>query len=203
MINNYEYEQDLINQGYKYICGIDEAGRGPLVGPVVACAVILPLNYQLEGLTDSKKLSKKKREAFYEIIIKDAISYGVSIISNRVIDEVNILEATKLAMVEAISKLSVKPDYILVDAVKLDIINSKSIIKGDQLSLSIAAASVIAKVARDKIMLDLHHQYPQYGYDTNQGYPTKSHLDKIEQFGVTKHYRRSYKPVQRIIDKTS
>ena len=163
--DNYRYERKLIEQGVKLIAGVDEVGRGPLVGPVVAAACILPLNYHLEGLTDSKKLSEKKRNEYFEIIKKDAISYGIGIIDAKIIDEVNIYEASKLAMIDAINNLSVKPQHLLIDAMKLDIdINQTSIIKGDFLSESIAAASVIAKVTRDEMMYELDKKYPMYGF---------------------------------------
>ena len=151
--DNLKYEKELYNDGYTLIAGVDEVGRGPLVGPVVAAAVILPKNYKLEGLTDSKKLSEAKRNYFDEIIKRDAISYGIGVIDNNIIDEVNIYEATKLAMKQAISNLKIKPDYVLTDAMKLDIdIDFKPLIKGDLRSLSISAASVIAKVYRDNLM---------------------------------------------------
>ena len=153
-INLLEYENNLYDNGIKYIAGVDEVGRGPLVGPVVAAAVILPKGYRLEGLTDSKKLSEKKRDEFYKIIMKDAVAVGVGVVSAKVIDEVNIYEATKIAMKEAISKLAVKPEHVLIDAMPLNLdVPTTSIIKGDQKSESIAAASVIAKVTRDSMNL--------------------------------------------------
>ena len=159
--DNLKYEKELYNKGYSLIAGVDEVGRGPLVGPVVAAAVILPKNYKLEGLTDSKKLSEAKRNYFDEIIKRDAISYGIGVIDNNIIDEVNIYEATKLAMKQAISNLKIKPDYVLTDAMKLDIdIDFKPLIKGDLRSLSISAASVIAKVYRDNLMYLLDKKYP-------------------------------------------
>ena len=159
----YNYERDLIKQGITLIAGVDEVGRGPLVGPVVTAAVILPVNYKLEGLTDSKKLTEKKRDKFYDIIMHDAISVGIGMMDAKVIDEVNIYEATKLAMKEAINNLDIKPEHVLIDAMPLDIsIPTTSIIKGDAKSLSIAAASVIAKVTRDRMMYELDKQYPMY-----------------------------------------
>ena len=164
-IDLLKYEKELYSQGIKFIAGVDEVGRGPLYGPVVAAAVILPKNYRLKGLNDSKKLSEKKRDEFYKIINKDAISIGIGIINEDKIDEVNIYEATKLAMNEAISKLKVKPEHILIDAMPLDIeIPTTSIIKGDAKSESIAAASVIAKVTRDSMMYELDKKYPMYGF---------------------------------------
>ena len=150
---NYKYEKELIDAGIKYICGVDEVGRGPLVGPVVAAAVILPINFKLDGLTDSKKLSEKKRNEYDKLIKENALAYAIGEISNEVIDEVNIYEATKMAMIMAINKLNIKPEHVLIDAMHLDIdIPTTSIIKGDLKSLSISAASVIAKVYRDSIM---------------------------------------------------
>ena len=193
----YVFEKELIKDGITLIGGIDEVGRGPLVGPVVACCVILPLNYKLEGLTDSKKLSEKKREYFYNILIQDAISYGIGIIDEKKIDEVNIYEATKLAMIEAIQKCQIKPEHILIDAMKLDIsIPSTSIIKGDSKSLSIAAASVIAKVTRDRMLIELDKKYPMYDFKNNKGYPTKKHLKTIEKYGIIKEHRKTYGPVK-------
>ncbi len=196
----YEYENNLINEGVKLIGGIDEVGRGPLVGPVVAACVILPLNYQLEGLTDSKKLTPKKREKFYEIIKKDAISIGVGIISEKVIDEVNIYEATKLAMIDAIKNCDIKPEHVLIDAMKLDIdIPSTSIIKGDAKSLSIAAASVVAKVIRDHMLDELDEKYPMYDFKNNKGYPTKKHVKAIYQYGIIDEHRKTFSPVKEYI----
>ncbi|MBE6158973.1 MAG: ribonuclease HII [Firmicutes bacterium] len=194
--DNYRYERKLNSEGYKLIGGVDEVGRGPLVGPVVAACVILPVGYKLEGLTDSKKLSEKKREEFYDIIMRDAIAVGVGEISAKVIDEVNIYEASKLAMLEAIKSLKVKPDYLLIDAMKLDIdIKQTSIIKGDFLSQSIAAASVIAKVTRDRMMVELDKKYPEYEFAKHKGYPTKRHVELIEKYGVLENYRFTYRPV--------
>lgn len=198
----YIYEKELILNGVKLIGGIDEVGRGPLVGPVVAACVILPLNYELKGLTDSKKLSEKKREEFYEILIKDAISYGVGIISEKEIDEINIYEATKKAMKEAINNCNIKPEHVLIDAMKLDLdIPSTSIIKGDAKSLSIAAASVIAKVVRDRMLVLLDKKYPMYDFKNNKGYPTKKHLEAINEYGIIDEHRRSYGPVREYLER--
>ncbi len=198
----YIYERELINKGIKLICGVDEVGRGPLVGPVVTAAVILPVDYKLEGLTDSKKLSEKKRDLFYDIIMRDAISIGIGIKDEKVIDDVNIYEATKLAMVEAINNLSIKPEHVLIDAMPLDIsIPNTSIIKGDAKSLSIAAASVIAKVTRDRMMYELDKKYPMYNYKKNKGYPTKEHLEAINKYGIIKEYRKTYGPVKDYLEK--
>lgn len=195
-----EYEKELYKKGLNFIAGIDEVGRGPLCGPVVACACILPINYQLDGLNDSKKISEKKREELYEILIKDALSYGIGIISPKRIDEINILEATKEAMKEAVNNLDIKPEYLLIDAVKLDIdINSTSIIKGDAKSASIAAASIIAKVTRDRMMIELSEMYPEYGFEKHKGYGTKAHTEAVKKFGVKDFYRFTFAPISDLI----
>lgn len=199
-----KYEKELYEKNISLIAGVDEVGRGPLVGPVVAAAVILPKNYELLGLTDSKKLSEKKRNAFYEILQTDAIAIGVGVISAKIIDEVNIYEASKLAMKEALSNLKIKPEYVLIDAMPLDLdVDSTSIIHGDALSLSIAAASVIAKVTRDKMMYDLDKIHPEYGFAKHKGYPTKQHLQAIKKYGVLDNYRFSYKPVKNVVEEKS
>lgn len=194
--DNHRYEKKYYQKGYTLIAGVDEVGRGPLVGPVVAAAVILPKDYVLEGLTDSKKLSEKKRDKYYEIIKKDALSIGIGIISNDKIDEINIYEATKLAMKEAINNLNIKPEIVLTDAMKLDIQNIEPIIKGDLKSITIAAASVIAKVTRDKMMYELDEKYPAYNFKNNKGYPTKDHLKALEEYGILKEHRKTYSPVK-------
>jgi ribonuclease HII len=202
MIDNYKYERELNQKRIELIAGVDEVGRGPLIGPVVAAAVILPKDYKLDGLTDSKKLSEKKREEFYKIIEKDAIAIGIGIISEKRIDEINIYEATKEAMYMAINNLSIKPEHILIDAMKLDLdIPSTSIIKGDLLSISISAASVIAKVTRDHMLYELDKEYPMYDLKNNKGYGTKKHIEAIKQYGITKYHRLSYKPVSDYKDK--
>lgn len=202
IIDNYKYERELNNKGITLIAGVDEVGRGPLIGPVVAAAVILPENYKLDGLTDSKKLSEKKREQFFEIIKKEAIAIGIGIISEKRIDEINIYEATKEAMYEAINNLNPKPSYVLIDAMKLDLdVPSTSIIKGDLLSISISAASVIAKVTRDHMLYDLDKEYPMYDLKNNKGYGTKKHIEAIKKYGITKYHRLSYKPVSDYKDK--
>ncbi len=195
-----EYEKELYKKGLNFIAGIDEVGRGPLCGPVVECACILPINYQLDGLNDSKKISEKKREELYEILIKDALSYGIGIISPKRIDEINILEATKEAMKEAVNNLDIKPEHLLIDAVKLDIdINSTSIIKGDAKSASIAAASIIAKVTRDRMMIELSEMYPEYGFEKHKGYGTKAHIEAVKKFGVKDFYRFTFAPISDLI----
>lgn len=201
-IDLLKYEKELYKKGINLIAGVDEVGRGPLVGDVVAAAVILPKNYKLEGLTDSKKLSEKKRNLYYEIIKRDAIAIGIGKIDNKKIDEVNIYEASRLAMLEAIKNLKIKPEHLLVDAMPLCLdVPTTSIIHGDALSLSIAAASVIAKVTRDNDMYDLDKKYPEYDFKDHKGYPTKKHLENIQKYGVLENYRFTYKPVRDLINK--
>ena len=191
-----KYEKDLYNKGYEFIAGTDEVGRGPLVGPVVAAAVILPKNYELKGLTDSKKLSEKKRNEYFDIIMKDAISVGVGVVSEKIIDEINILEASRLAMNKALDDLKVKPDYILSDAMKLERdVEVLPIIHGDALSLSISAASVIAKVTRDRMMEELGKLYPEYEFETHKGYPTKKHIELVKKYGIIDRYRKTFRPI--------
>lgn len=203
--NLLKYEKELYKNHITLIAGVDEAGRGPLVGPVVASAVILPKNYVLEGLNDSKQLSEKKREYFYHILQEEAISIGVGIVSAKEIDELNILEASRKAMMLALEDLSVTPEYILTDAMSLNDIDipSRPIIHGDALSLSIAAASVIAKVTRDHIMYELDRKYPEYNYKKNKGYPTKEHLELIKKYGITNEYRMTFKPVKFVLEELS
>lgn len=199
MLNNREYEEKYSN--LNYICGVDEVGRGPLVGPVVASAVILPKNYFIEGLTDSKKLSKKKRDYLYKVIKKDALAIGIGMVDNKKIDEINILEASRLAMKKAINSLSIKPDVILTDAMRLDMgIPEEDIIKGDLKSITISAASVIAKVTRDKMMEELHEKYPMYNFIKNNGYPTKEHIEAIKKYGIIKEHRKSFRPIKDTIN---
>ncbi len=201
-INNLKYEKDAYKLGFNLVCGVDEAGRGPIAGPVVAAAIILPKNYKLDGLTDSKKLSEKKRKYYYDVLIKDAISYSIGIVGVDTIDKINILEATKLAMNNAIKELKIKPEYILIDAVDLNKNNSRSIIKGDLVSISVSAASILAKVTRDEIMYELDRLYPKYEFKNHKGYPTKKHLELINKYGVNNSYRKSYKPVMEVINKS-
>ena len=202
MVDLYKYEKELYDKGCKYIGGVDEVGRGPLIGSVVAACVILPFDFALEGLTDSKKLSEKKRDDFYKIIWDKAIAIGIGIVDEKVIDEVNIYEATKIAMKKAISDTDIKPDHVLIDAMPLDIdVPTTSIIKGDAKSISIAAASVIAKVTRDRMMYELDKIYPMYGLASNKGYGTKKHIEAIKKYGITKYHRLSFKPVSEYKDK--
>jgi len=199
----YKYENELFEQGINFIGGVDEVGRGPLVGPVVAACCVLPKNFKLEGLNDSKKLSEKKRDEFYEILLNNCLAYGVGIISPEKIDEVNIYEATKLAMIEAINQVREKLplEHVLIDAMPLDLdIPSTSIIKGDSKSISIAAASVIAKVTRDKMMYELNEKYPMYGFDKHKGYPTKKHIEAINKYGLIDGYRKTYGPVRDVLE---
>lgn len=197
-VNLYQYEEALWNEGKEYVAGVDEVGRGPLVGPVVTACVILPKDFSCPGLTDSKKLSEKKRNEFYDYIMEHALSVSVGMKDEKVIDEVNIYEATKLAMYEAIEKSKITPDHVLIDAMKLEnlTIPSTSIIKGDAKSITIAAASVIAKVARDRMMYELDKEHPEYDFRHNKGYPTKKHLEAIEKYGVLPCHRRSFGPVE-------
>lgn len=202
MVDLYKYEKELYDKGCKYIGGVDEVGRGPLIGSVVAACVILPFDFALEGLTDSKKLSEKKRDEFYKIIWDKAIAIGIGIVDEKVIDEVNIYEATKIAMKKAICDTDIKPDHVLIDAMPLDIdVPTTSIIKGDAKSISIAAASVIAKVTRDRMMYELDKIYPMYGLASNKGYGTKKHIEAIKKYGITKYHRLSFKPVSEYKDK--
>ena len=197
-----QYEKELYEQGLELIAGVDEVGRGPLFGPVVVAAVILPKNYALEGLNDSKKLTAKQRDKFYDIIMKDALSVSVSMMDNNIIDEVNIYEATKLAMYDAINKLDVKPEHVLIDAMKLEELNipSTSIIKGDAKSMFIAAASVIAKVTRDRMMIEIDCMYPLYGFKKHKGYPTKAHIEAVRKYGIIDGYRKTFEPIKSILN---
>lgn len=200
--DNYYFERKLRKTGVTLIAGVDEVGRGPLVGPVVAACVILPEHFSLEGLTDSKKLSEKKRDFYYDEIMRQAISVGIGIISEKKIDEVNIYEATKLAMKEAIDKCGAKPEHVLIDAMPLSVdIPTTSIIKGDFKSITISAASVIAKVTRDRMLDELDKKYPMYDFKDNKGYPTKKHLAAIEEYGIIPEHRKSYGPVRDYLEK--
>ena len=196
------YEKSLYARGIELIAGVDEVGRGPLAGPVVAASVILPKLCKITGLNDSKKIPKSKHEAIYNQVMKEAVAVGIGIKDNYVIDDVNIYEATKLAMIEAIEKLNPQPEHLLIDAMNLDLpIEQTSIIKGDANSLSIAAASIVAKVTRDKMMADYEQEFPGYAFAKNAGYGTKEHLSGIDKFGVTPIHRRSFEPIKSIIKK--
>lgn len=190
-----EFETELYNKGINFIAGIDEVGRGPLVGPVVTATVILPKDFYDERINDSKKLTEKKRELLYDVIMENAISVGIGISSEDVIDEINILNATKRAMLEAVNNLSVKPEHLLIDAVKLNTdIPQTSIIKGDAKSESIAAASIIAKVTRDRMMIELDKIHPEYDFKHNKGYGTKKHIEAIRKYGIIKEHRKTFAP---------
>ena len=191
------YEKELYAQGIDLIAGVDEVGRGPLAGPVVAAAVILPKACKILGLNDSKKIPKSKHKEIYEAVLQNAIAIGIGIKDNQVIDQVNIYEATKLAMMEAIGQLEPQPQHLLIDAMKLDLpIPQTSIIKGDANSLSIAAASIVAKVTRDQMMEEFDKEYPGYDFAQNAGYGTANHLAGLDQLGVTPIHRRSFEPVK-------
>ncbi|MBC1421583.1 ribonuclease HII [Listeria seeligeri] len=192
-----QYENDLYQQGYKCIAGVDEVGRGPLAGPVVAASVILPEDFSVVGINDSKQLSELKRETLFELIKQQAIAVGVGIIEHDVIDEVNIYEATKLAMRMALDELDPSPDFILIDAMPLKYTEAElSLIKGDTKSISIAAASIIAKVTRDRLMKDYDVAYPGYDFLHNMGYGTKNHLNGLNTNGVCPIHRLSFAPVK-------
>ena len=193
IIDKLYYEKMLLDKGYKYIAGVDEVGRGPLAGEVVTASVIMDLERIVEGIDDSKKLSEKKREKLYEDIINSAIAYSINKVSPKVIDEINILNATKMCMVESIKGLSIKPDIVLVDAVKLDIdIPTMPIIKGDALSYSIGSASILAKVYRDRLMVEYSKLYPQYMFEKHKGYGTKAHIDAIKEYGACPIHRATF-----------
>ena len=195
------YEKELYTQGIHLIAGVDEVGRGPLAGPVVAAAVILPENCKIPGLNDSKKIPKSKHHAIYQAVLDQALSIGIGVKDNRVIDQVNIYEATKLAMLEAIQELELQPQHLLIDAMKLELpVSQTSIIKGDANSLSIAAASIVAKVTRDQMMTAYDQEYPGYDFAQNAGYGTAKHLQGLEKQGVTPIHRRSFEPIKSITD---
>ena len=195
------YEKELYAQGIHLIAGVDEVGRGPLAGPVVAAAVILPENCKIPGLNDSKKIPKSKHQAIYQAVLDQALSVGIGVKDNHVIDQVNIYEATKLAMLEAIQELAPQPQHLLIDAMKLDLpISQTSIIKGDANSLSIAAASIVAKVTRDQMMTAYDQEYPGYDFAQNAGYGTTRHLEGLEKQGVTPIHRRSFEPIKSMTD---
>lgn len=193
-MDKLKYERELNAAGYKYVCGVDEVGRGPLAGPVVCAAVIMPADDLIEGIDDSKKLTAKKREQLSEIILQKAVAYAVCRVEPEKIDEINILEATRLGMKNAVESLSVKPDFVITDGnMLLDIaIPQKSIVGGDALSYSIGAASIIAKVYRDNLMVEYDKVYPEYAFASNKGYGTKVHIDGIKRAGLCAIHRRSF-----------
>ncbi len=191
------YEKECYVRGMELIAGVDEVGRGPLAGPVVAAAVILPKACKIPGLNDSKKIPKSKHKEIYEVVLQNAIAIGIGVKDNQVIDQVNIYEATKLAMMEAIGQLEPQPQHLLIDAMRLDLpISQTSIIKGDANSLSIAAASIVAKVTRDQMMEEFDKEYPGYDFAQNAGYGTAKHLAGLDKLGVTPIHRRSFEPVK-------
>lgn len=192
--NMWEIEDSLFDQGIGVICGVDEAGRGPLAGPVYAAAVILPRDLEIPGLTDSKKLSDKKRRELFPIIQEQAVAFGIGVASEKEIDEINILQATFLAMKRALEKLTVRPDLALIDGNReTDFgVPAKTVVKGDSLSASIAAASILAKVSRDDYMMELAQKYPQYGFDIHKGYGTKAHYQALREFGPSEVHRMTF-----------
>ncbi|HLQ84235.1 MAG TPA: ribonuclease HII [Pseudogracilibacillus sp.] len=205
LIHDFEklkkFDNQYKNNNIKLIAGIDEAGRGPLAGPVVAASVILPDDFKLLGLTDSKQINKIDRDMFFEYITKHALSYSVEVIDESIIDKINIYQATILAMKNSYKRLKIKPDFLLIDAVNIEVndIPYEPIIKGDTKSLSIAAASILAKVTRDRIMLNYHQKYPQYKFNKHMGYGTKEHLSAIEANGITPIHRKTFSPIKEIL----
>lgn len=203
MIDLYENEKRLWSLGYESIAGCDEAGRGPLFGPVVIASVILPHDFVLEGLNDSKKLSEKKRNYYYPLIMERALAVSVSVVEADEIDKINIYEASRQGMLRATNSLKVKPDYIITDAMPLDGFTNvphEAIIKGDAKSITIAAASVIAKVTRDRLMYEIDKMHPEYEFKKHKGYPTKKHIELIEKYGIINGYRSTYGPVKKYIE---
>lgn len=191
----WNYEHTCFEEGFSLVCGVDEAGRGPLAGPVCAAAVILPPDLEIEGLNDSKKLTEKRREALYDVIIEKAVAYGIAVATEQEIDEINILQATFLAMRRAVEQLSVAPDIALVDGNRepdFGEIPVKTIIKGDSKSANIAAASILAKVTRDRFMVEMDAQYPQYGFAVHKGYGTQKHYAALREHGACPIHRRTF-----------
>lgn len=194
---NLEYEEKFYEQGLFLVAGCDEAGRGPLAGPLCCAAVILPKGYCNPLINDSKKLTEKKREALYDVIINDALAYNIQIIDEETIDEINIYHASKLGMERALKALNIKPEAVLSDAMKLDIEQPYiPLVKGDAKSQNIAAASILAKVHRDRLMYELDKKYPHYDFAHNKGYGTKKHLEALDKYGITPVHRRTYEPVK-------
>lgn len=190
------YEKKLWNEGYTLVAGIDEAGRGPLAGPVVSACVIFRPTETIEGVYDSKALSESQREKLYDRIVEKAVAYGIGMTDNQTIDRINIYQATKLSMLHAVDKMPVKPDTVLIDAVRLELaVPVQAIIKGDQKSFTIAAASILAKVTRDRLMKKLHEEYPVYGWEKNKGYPTREHRDAIRANGFSPYHRRTFNAI--------
>lgn len=193
-VNMWEIENSIHSEGYEIICGVDEAGRGPLAGPVCAAAVILPMGLEIPGLTDSKKLTDKKRRELFPVIKEQAIAYGIGLASHEEIDEINILQATYLAMERALAQLSVKPDIALIDGNRAKDFGLpvRTVVKGDSLSMNIAAASILAKVTRDDLMLELAEQYPEYGFEVHKGYGTKAHYEALRAHGASEIHRKTF-----------
>lgn len=202
-MNLYEFEEKLYDDGYHQICGVDEAGRGPLAGPVVVAACILPPFLRIEGINDSKQLSAKKRSELFKIIIKNAIDYKIVFVSEKDVDELNIYQATKKGMLEAIQGLSIKPDYVLIDAMPLGELQipHDSIIHGDARCASVAAASILAKVTRDEYMEKMDIKYPNYGFKKHKGYGTKAHMEALEKYGPCEIHRKTFAPVSKYYSK--
>jgi ribonuclease HII len=191
----FDYENKYLNNGYKLIAGIDEAGRGPLAGPVCVAIVVMPLDEEdrIIGINDSKKISEKKRDLLYDEILRKAIAYHIELVDENTIDTINILNATKLGMLTCINSIEPKPDVVLIDAVKIDSdIPIESIIKGDALSYSIACASILAKVTRDRYMLEMDKKYPEYNFKKHKGYGTKEHIENLKKFGKCEIHRESF-----------
>ncbi len=193
-VNMWEIENSIHSEGYEIICGVDEAGRGPLAGPVCAAAVILPMGLEIPGLTDSKKLTDKKRRELFPVIKEQAIAYGIGLASHEEIDEINILQATYLAMERALAQLSVKPDIALIDGNRAKDFGLpvRTVVKGDSLSMNIAAASILAKVTRDDLMLELAEKYPEYGFEVHKGYGTKAHYEALRAHGASEIHRKTF-----------
>ena len=199
---DYDLEQQLKNKGFNLVAGVDEAGRGPLAGPVCAAAVILPLDCEIDGLNDSKKLSEKKREALFDVIIEKAVAYDIQLVDHKTIDEMNILNATMLAMTNAVNNLKTKPDFVIIDGNRLPSqleIPAKAVVKGDAKSMSIAAASILAKVTRDRLMLELADKYPEYEFTRHKGYGTKLHQEKLREFGPCEIHRKTF--IKKILER--
>lgn len=192
---DYSFEENALSKGFKTICGIDEAGRGPLAGPVYAAAVILPLGLEITGLNDSKKLSEKKREELFDVICEKAVDFSIGIADEKEIDEINILNATFLAMKRAVDGLKIKPDYALIDGnryPRIGGVTEETIVKGDGKSMSVAAASILAKVSRDRYMLEIAEKYPQYCFEKHKGYGTKLHYEMLEKYGISPVHRKTF-----------
>ncbi|MCK8606499.1 ribonuclease HII [Apilactobacillus ozensis] len=199
---HFIYEKSFWKQGKTMVAGVDEVGRGPLAGPVVSCAIILPHDFNLYQVNDSKQLSPSVRKSLYQKIINNCVAYGIGIADNNVIDDINIYEATRVAMKQAVNNLKVTPDEVIVDAMDIDVpIHQTKLIKGDAKSVSVSAASIVAKVFRDNIMDEYARKYPEYDFNHNAGYGTKKHLDALNKFGATSIHRKTFSPVTKIINR--